>query len=325
MRIAVAGVQLDAEVDIGMVDGRATLTMHSGSGSSGGRAPRNPDYGEALRVILARLAERQGRITDALVTSSDALRAWPDPADRRLVRGLRYPVLVTEHDPGELRRTLGEAMRTTARDSSLGHGGNNRRRVTFWIEVPGDPPLDELASHLVYGEHGHGLTSVFENHQDTIRLAVPLTVGPPSERKSRAQGYVADAAYRRAVEMRAMQMAREHYEQEWDVVDTSRDHPYDFRLTRAGEIRYVEVKGTAGTGESINLTANEVDHADRHPGQVELFVVSNINVDRSDPANPIATGGAPAIVDPLRLGDGELKPIAFSWRLPPATRRSNGA
>lgn len=325
MRIAVDGVPLDAEVDVGMADGHAMFTMHSGSGSSGGRAPRNPDYGEALRVILARLAMCQGRITDALVTSSDALRAWPDPADRRLKRDLQYPVLLAEHDPGELRRTLGEAMRTTARDSSLGQGGNNRRRVTFWIEVPSDPSLDELTSHLVYGEHTDHVAPVFEGPQETIRSAVPLTVGPPSERKSRAQGYVADAAYRRAVELRAMQIARDHYGQAWDVVDTSQDHPYDFRLTRAGEVRYVEVKGTTGTGESINLTANEVDHADRHPGQVELFVVSNINVDRSDPANPIAAGGAPAIVDPLRIGDGELKPTAFSWRLPPATRSSNGA
>jgi hypothetical protein len=230
---------------------------------------------------------------------------------------------LAEHDPSELRRTLGEAMRTTARDSSLGHGGNNRRRVTFWIEVPGDPPVDELTNHLAYGTHR--LAPAFKGPQETTHSAVPLTVGPPSEPKSRAQGYVADAAYRRAVELRAMQMAWEHYGQAWDVEDTSLDHPYDFRLTRAGEVRYVEVKGTAGTGESISLTANEVDHADRHAGHVELFVVCEIDVDRSDPANPIATGGSPVIVDPLRLGEGELKPTAFSWRLPPATRISNGA
>jgi hypothetical protein len=69
MRVTVAGAELDADIGVEMADGRLAITMHSGSGVSAGRPPRNPDYGEALRVILARLAERQSVITDALVLS----------------------------------------------------------------------------------------------------------------------------------------------------------------------------------------------------------------------------------------------------------------
>jgi len=308
VRITEAGVELDAEFEVGRVDGQAAFTMHSHSGASGGRPRRNPQYGDALRAILERLAERDAQITDALVVSSDALRDWPAPDDRRLRRDIRFPIRIANHDAGQLRTALTEAMRATARDPSLGPGGNNRRRVTFFLEVPGNPPVADLAAYLSGGTPAE--PSVSEHR------GVPLIVGSASGRPSRAQGYVADAAYRRAVELRAMQVAVEHYADDWVVEDTSAGNPYDLALRRDGQIRYVEVKGTAGLGEQINLTANEVNHAQRHPGQVVLFVVHGINVDRTDVAAPVATGGTSRILDPLDLSAGELRPTTFTWAFP---------
>jgi hypothetical protein len=51
MRVTEAGVELDAEFSVDEIDGRLTFTMSSHSGSSGGRPRRNPECGEALRVI----------------------------------------------------------------------------------------------------------------------------------------------------------------------------------------------------------------------------------------------------------------------------------
>src|SRR5690348_16580755 len=114
MRVTEAGIELDAEFTVDLIDGQPTFTMFSHSGSSGGRPRRNPQYSDALRVILARLADRHSTITDALVVSSDALRRYPDSADRRLMRGVQFPIRIGDHDPGELRTALTEAMRSTA-------------------------------------------------------------------------------------------------------------------------------------------------------------------------------------------------------------------
>lgn len=113
-----------------------------------------------------------------------------------------------------------------------------------------------------------------------------------------------------------MQIAAAHYAGDWDIEDTSAGNPYDLVLTRPDESRYVEVKGTAGLGEQVNLTANEVEHTRRHPGHVILFIVHSINVDRSDPARPRASGGTTHIIEALDLDAGELHAVAFTWTTP---------
>jgi hypothetical protein len=216
-----------------------------------------------------------------------------------------------------LRTALTEAMRGTARNPSLGPGGNNRRRVTFWVDIPGDPPVAELAAYLAGGTPAASTAaSPGMSARRAASRGAPLTTGSPTVRRSRAQGYVADAAYRRAVELRAMAVAISHYEDDWDIEDTSAGNPYDLVLTRPGETQYAEVKGTAGLGEQINLTANEVVHARKHSGRVVLFVVYDIDVDRSDPANPLATGGTTRITDPFDVDAGELRATAFTWTRP---------
>jgi hypothetical protein len=316
MRVTEAGIELDAEFEVEEIDGLPTFTMHSHSGASGGRPRRNPQYGDALRVILERLADIGAVITDALVASSDALRNYPEPDDRRLERGVTFPIQVKLHDPNQLRTSLTEAMRATARDPSLGPGGNNRRRVTFYLNVPGKPPMRELAAYLASGAVADGSSPAGGAGSNAAGRMAPLTTGPAGRARSRAQGYVADAAYRRAVELHAMQQAVEHYEDGWDVEDSSAGNPYDLVLTGRGETRYVEVKGTAGQGEQINLTANEVDHARRHSGLVALFILHGIDVDRSNPAEPRASGGTVRIIDPLNLAEGDLRATDYIWVVP---------
>ena len=314
MRVTEGGIELDAEFAVDLIDGRRTYADGLPQRQQRRRPRRNPQYSDALRVILARLGDRHCVITDALVVSSDALRKYPDPADRRLKRGVQFPIRIEDQDLTQLRTALTEAMRSAARDPSLGPGGNNRRRVTFWVDVPGDPPIAELAAYLAGGTPGASTAAGPGATRPRVATrGAPLTAGPAAAIHSRAQGYVADAAYRRAVELHAMGAAIAHYSGAWNVEDTSAGNPYDLVLARPGETRYVEVKGTAGLGEQINLTANEVAHARRHRGEVVLFVVHGINIDRSDPANPLATGGTTTITDPFDVDAGELRPTAFSW------------
>ena len=105
------------------------------------------------------------------------------------------------------------------------------------------------------------------------------------------QGFGAPAAVNRAVELRAMQAARQYFEAlGYAVEDTSATKPYDLLLTRGGERLTVEVKGTTSAGARVLLTANEVMHVQANPGTCVLFVLSA--VDLSDTGEePSAVGG----------------------------------
>ena len=315
MRVTEAGVELDADfdVEVEVAGERVRITMSSHSGSSGGRPGRNSQYSDALRVILERLGDLDARIVDALVVSSAALRDYPGEDQRRF--GGPFPIRIGDHDPGELRTRLTEAMRSVARKPELGPGGNNRRRVTLYVDAATD--LAGLPAVLSSGARPRTDSARQRPAAPASGGGVPLTAGDGGQRHARAQGYVADAAYHRAVELHAMDVATGHFVG-WEVEDTSAGNPYDLVVRRGGQRRFVEVKGTAGTGEQIHLTEREVDHVRRHPGEVVLFVVHSIAVDREDPASPRASGGVVRIVDPFDLDAGQLRPTAHTWKLPRA-------
>src|SRR5262249_46103707 len=77
------------------------------------------------------------------------------------------------------------------------------------------------------------------------------------------QGFLADPLVRKAVEQRAMALAKEHYARLFrQVVDTSANQPFDLRcLNGSGPEVRVEVKGGTGNLEEINVTAGEVNNA----------------------------------------------------------------
>jgi hypothetical protein len=134
-------------------------------------------------------------------------------------------------------------------------------------------------------------------------------------KRPRGQGFRADAAARRAVEMHAMAVATELLEADsWDVVDVSATHSYDLECTRNGETLHVEVKGTTGDGSSVLLTPGEVRHARDHGAA--LVVVSQIVLE-SDPESGerLASGGEPEVLNPWDVdADGELIPTGYEYR-----------
>jgi hypothetical protein len=92
------GQVLDAEYLVEPDDPYLAVILDSRSGPSGSRPPRNPDYNQALTVLLARLGQLNAVLVDALVDSRHTQELSLPESDRRLVespiRLAREPDLV---------------------------------------------------------------------------------------------------------------------------------------------------------------------------------------------------------------------------------------
>jgi hypothetical protein len=155
-------------------------------------------------------------------------------------------------------------------------------------------------------------------------LAVPPEVVEAREvtrvaagRRPRGQGRRLSSAERQAVELHAMELARERLEDDWDVDDVSAHRPYDLHCRRGDEELRVEVKGTTGDGTILLLTPGEVRHARDHAPAVALVVVAGIAlIADAETEEVFAEGGAVTIVRPWDVDDGELRPTGFEYHRP---------
>ena len=192
------------------------------------------------------------------------------------------------------------------------------QRLPLWADAPGNEALPGLS---VARSRGRSVFRVTGEQWSEIAALAELATERDSDgtaQAKRALSRMPDAARNAAVERRAMEEAARHYrEAGWEVEDVSsrRGLGYDIRCTRNGEELRVEVKGVSTDGSEVHLTRNEVDRARAHPRPV-LFVVSGIEVSYADGGGPAASGGQARILDPWRIGDGELTALAYSYRLP---------
>jgi hypothetical protein len=137
------------------------------------------------------------------------------------------------------------------------------------------------------------------------------------QRRRRGLGRMSDAALRKAVEVRAMDVVRKHFKsQGWRLEDTSTRRSWDYEATRGDEQIRIEVKGTTGVGTHVQLTAGEVINALSYPGCV-LGVVFDIVLDTSGP-EPVASGGQFHLIQPWELDESHLRPLAYEYRVPGA-------
>jgi hypothetical protein len=135
------------------------------------------------------------------------------------------------------------------------------------------------------------------------------------------QGREDDPAVRRAVELRAMAVAREWLTAErgiaaGDIRDTSRNRPYDLAVGPEGaEVLHIEVKGMRGRLGPVTVTSGEVESARNRDVPTLLVVVSAISVDLTH--KPFTgEGGAVNVVDPWRPTKGQLEPTVFRYAVP---------
>lgn len=135
------------------------------------------------------------------------------------------------------------------------------------------------------------------------------------EKRTRRRRHQPNARQNRAVERRAMVVAKRHYEAAaWEVEDVSASHSFDLLCTRSnGGERYVEVKGTSAPWlDEVIVTRNEVLLAQRD--HVDLAVVSGICLSGS-PERPRATAGTLTLFESYRPTKGRLTPLTFAYHL----------
>jgi len=144
--------------------------------------------------------------------------------------------------------------------------------------------------------------------------AIASITGKP--RKSSKQGFQSTPEVRRAIELKAMSLAIDYFQnQGWIVEDVSQRESYDLKCTRQQEEVYVEVKGTTSEGSQILLTPNEVLHTQQNYPNTALFVVSRLQVNNSGEEVEV-TGGETQLIMPWLLKDDDLKAIGYECRVP---------
>ena len=128
------------------------------------------------------------------------------------------------------------------------------------------------------------------------------------------QGFGLSQAERKAVEMRAMKLAKKLYEDlGWEVNDVSLYECFDFFAKKEDQVRYIEVKGTTGEGESIILTHGEVQHIRANRKNSVLVLVSGITLETRD-GECYADGGlVVSHQDPLTLIEKNLTPTQYRY------------
>lgn len=133
------------------------------------------------------------------------------------------------------------------------------------------------------------------------------------------------AAENKAIEERAVLVAREHFEQElgYETRDVGAVESYDVHAIKGDDVVKIEVKGTTTDGEVVVLTRNEVKlHLAEHPNNA-FALVRDIALDRNV-SPPVATGGELDVTMPWVVDVGRLEPIAYSYRTSPAKSTGGG-
>lgn len=137
-------------------------------------------------------------------------------------------------------------------------------------------------------------------------------ISRPTDRQRAGQGLRLSAEERRAIELRAMELAEAWLTAEgYAVKDKSRTASFDFEATGALGTLKIEVKGTTSDrDEAIFMTKNEVDLHMRERGQTGLIIVSNIRLEKSG-AKTKASGGRVYADIGWDIEGWELLPMSF--------------
>lgn len=161
--------------------------------------------------------------------------------------------------------------------------------------------------------------------QAALSASRPTLFRIDRQNRQRGQGFIADSKVRKAVELRAMALAKEWYgELGFTVEDTSKNRPYDLRCTRDADVRRVEVKGTMGGGDHVWLTRGEVSAAEETNTITDLFIVSNLSVERTEESAIVSGGDIDVILGWLPSRD-DLTALQFEYRVPRLILESGGS
>lgn len=125
---------------------------------------------------------------------------------------------------------------------------------------------------------------------------------------------VQDPELRAAIENHAVDRSIEYYEQLGGTDFVKLGKPYDIKLSLDGDERDVEVKGSSLLIETIELTINEVTHAETFQ-PTDLIVVDGIDYHRAS-GGITTSGGRVRIWRDWRPLDDDLSARRFAYTLP---------
>ena len=120
-------------------------------------------------------------------------------------------------------------------------------------------------------------------------------------------------AHKKVIEEHAVEVAMKHLGKKGftDIKDVGKNRSYDIAAKLNDIDFYIEVKGTMSLGEKVVLTRNEVLlHRQEHPNNA-LIVVSQIDLDRSEP--PSAKGGKVIFISPWKIEDSDLDALGYDY------------
>jgi len=159
--------------------------------------------------------------------------------------------------------------------------------------------------------------------QQALKVPIPKRAGvasPVVERPPLGEtGYQSDPEVRRAIERHAVDRALRCFEKLGFLVeDVGNSNPYDVLAIGKDSELHIEVKGSAGTSTTIELTAGEVNEATtgREPASV-LFVVDQIDWRRSASGGIRTSGGRARLWWNWKPEEGRLTSTSFRYLLPP--------
>lgn len=136
-----------------------------------------------------------------------------------------------------------------------------------------------------------------------------------------SQGFEADPLVRRAVERRAMEVARERYP---GFDDVSASRPFDLQGQVGGEEVHVEVKGSQRHVDRVQVTVGEVRAARGCHWRTDLVVVDGITIETT-PEGPVGRGGRVRVFERWGPRDEDLDPTTYWCRLPSAGQQAQDA
>jgi len=156
---------------------------------------------------------------------------------------------------------------------------------------------------------------------DGMSVTESVTVAEDFQRPGKKIGRgrvarAADPALRRAIERRSLDVAREYYDSIGGLGYREVGAPYDVAVVVDGTPRHCEVKGSSLTVDTVELTINEVEHADLFP-IVDLIVVDGIEPIRNDSNEVVgAVGGRLRVWTSWVPASNALQATKFAYTLP---------
>jgi Protein NO VEIN, C-terminal len=115
------------------------------------------------------------------------------------------------------------------------------------------------------------------NERESPEERRPEQPRPTSSVKVANRGRLTDAKRQTAVEMYAVGSVMDLWGQDFEVEDVGLKESWDITATKGAREVHIEVKGSSGTRDAVDLTDGEVRHAEGNAETV-LVVVDQIKV-----------------------------------------------